>query len=82
MIFAHFSQGSARHRLAASLLCLTFSLLPFSVLTLVVWGRNLWTDWRYPFAADHNPLHIVPLLGIIELSGSEELKRRILCVTG
>ena len=58
---------SRTNLLASTLLLLTF-LLPFNLVTLGVWARNLWLDWKSSFASDHNVARVVPLLVLVQLS--------------
>ncbi len=46
---------------------LMFFLLPFNVVILAVWGRNLWANWRQPFSGDHDILPLLPILGLVQL---------------
>ncbi|ORX38893.1 hypothetical protein BD324DRAFT_617810 [Kockovaella imperatae] len=62
------------------MLLLTF-ILPFNLVTLGIWARTLWLDWRSAFSSDHNILRVIPLLGLVELSSrTQELHSRHLFI--
>jgi hypothetical protein len=46
--------------------------LPFNVVVLAVWGRNMWADWRQPFHWEHNPLYLLPTILLVEAVVSSE----------
>jgi len=60
--------GQSPHvKMLFSVFILMFFLLPFNVVILAVWGRNLWANWRQPFSGDHDILPLLPILGLVQL---------------
>ena len=46
------------------------ALLPFQISVLLVWGRTVWMNWRYPFASEYNALKVLPVAGLVILTSA------------
>ena len=62
-------QTSSQTNLLGTVVLLLTFILPYHLVPMFVWARNLWLDWRTGFSSNHNVLRVIPLLGVVELAG-------------